>query len=86
MNRCIRDPYVQWCERCTPLVTTGGAAYSISCFYSSIVTILKLLNCVSILYAFDSTVLIVSNNHLNFFSAVVIEYNLLDLLAFVIQY
>jgi hypothetical protein len=26
----MRDPHVQWCERCTPSVTTGGAAYSIS--------------------------------------------------------
>jgi hypothetical protein len=29
-NRCIRDPYVQWCERRTPLVfCTSGAVYSI---------------------------------------------------------
>ena len=29
MNRCIRDPYVQWCERRTPLVNSSGAVYSI---------------------------------------------------------
>ena len=27
--RGIRDPYVQWCERLTPSVFTGGAVYSI---------------------------------------------------------
>jgi hypothetical protein len=29
MNRRIRDPYVRWCERCTPSALAGGAAYSI---------------------------------------------------------
>ena len=29
MNRCIRDPYVQWCERLSLPVYSGGAAYSI---------------------------------------------------------
>ena len=28
MNRCIREPYVQWCERRTPSVFAGGAVYS----------------------------------------------------------
>ena len=31
MNRCIRDPYVQWCERRTSSLTSGEAVYSISC-------------------------------------------------------
>ena len=36
MNRCIREPYVQWCERLSPSALAGGAVYSISnCFYSS---------------------------------------------------
>ncbi len=30
MNRCIRDPYVQWCERRTSSLTSGEAVYSIS--------------------------------------------------------
>ncbi len=36
MNRCIREPNVQWCERRTPSVNAGGAVYSItgSCFFS----------------------------------------------------
>jgi hypothetical protein len=29
MNRCIRDPYVQWCERRTSSLTSGEAVYSI---------------------------------------------------------
>src|SRR5215218_2118345 len=29
MNRCIRGPYVQWCERRTSSLTSGEAAYSI---------------------------------------------------------
>lgn len=29
MNRCIRDPYVQWCERFSPSAMAGGATYSI---------------------------------------------------------
>ena len=29
----MRDPHVQWCERCTPLSLDNGAAYSIiGCF------------------------------------------------------
>src|SRR5215204_4949851 len=31
MNRCIRGPYVQWCERRTSSLTSGEAAYSITC-------------------------------------------------------
>src|SRR5512138_2057996 len=31
MNRCIREPYVQWCERRTSSPTSGEAAYSIVC-------------------------------------------------------
>ncbi len=27
-NRCIRDPYVQWCERRTSSLTSGEAVYS----------------------------------------------------------
>ena len=30
MNRCIRDPYVQWCESLSLSVSTDGAGYSIS--------------------------------------------------------
>ena len=30
MNRCIRGPYVQWCERRTSSLTSGEAAYSIT--------------------------------------------------------
>src|SRR6266545_2775189 len=30
MNRCIRGPYVQWCERRTSSLTSGEAVYSIS--------------------------------------------------------
>ena len=29
MNRCIRDPNVQWCERRTSSLTGGEAVYSI---------------------------------------------------------
>jgi hypothetical protein len=29
MNRCIREPYVQWCERRTSSLTSGEAVYSI---------------------------------------------------------
>ena len=29
MNRCMRDPHVQWCERRTPSCSIDGAAYSI---------------------------------------------------------
>ncbi len=28
-NRRVRDPYARWCERCTPSLFRGGAAYSI---------------------------------------------------------
>ena len=28
-NRCIREPYVQWCERLSPSAKAGGAVYSI---------------------------------------------------------
>jgi len=34
MNRCIREPYVQWCERRTPSVFAGGAVYSITIRFS----------------------------------------------------
>ncbi len=34
------DPYVRWCERRTPLVTTGEAAYSIG--YRSLLIPLRL--------------------------------------------
>ena len=27
-NRCIREPYVQWCERLSPSAKAGGAVYS----------------------------------------------------------
>jgi len=30
MNRCIREPYVQWCERLSPSALAGGAVYSIT--------------------------------------------------------
>jgi len=30
MNRCIRGPYVQWCERRSSSLTSGDAVYSIS--------------------------------------------------------
>ena len=30
-NRCIRNPYVQWCERRTSSLTSGEAVYSIGC-------------------------------------------------------
>src|SRR6266498_4876970 len=38
MNRCIRDPYVQWCERRTSSLTSGEAVYSIGrcCFLPGI--------------------------------------------------
>ncbi|MCK9436814.1 MAG: hypothetical protein M0Q12_06375, partial [Synergistaceae bacterium] len=29
-NRCIREPYVQWCERLSPSAKAGGAVYSIT--------------------------------------------------------
>ena len=32
-NRCIREPYVQWCERHTSSLTGGEAVYSISWRY-----------------------------------------------------
>ncbi|MDR1402408.1 MAG: hypothetical protein LBJ60_01720, partial [Tannerellaceae bacterium] len=32
-NRCIRDPYVQWCERLTLPDNTGRAVYSITYIY-----------------------------------------------------
>jgi hypothetical protein len=35
MNRCIRGPYVQWCERRTSPVNSGEAVYSILCCFQS---------------------------------------------------
>lgn len=35
-NRRIRDPFVRWCERRTPSVSSGGAVYSIVASYFSI--------------------------------------------------
>gem|GEM_PF-4298224 len=29
VNRCMRDPHVQWCESLSPSPTGGGAGYSI---------------------------------------------------------
>jgi hypothetical protein len=40
MNRCIRGPYVQWCERRTPSVSSGGAVYSITS-WRSVVCVVK---------------------------------------------
>jgi|GEM_PF-3408702 len=36
VNRCMRDPHVQWCESLSPSATAGGAGYSIvRSFFSS---------------------------------------------------
>src|SRR6266536_4246038 len=48
-NRCIRDPYVQWCERRTSSLTSGEAVYSI-CFNKT--QALKLLNFLLCIIAF----------------------------------
>ena len=34
MNRCIRDPYVQWCESLSLSAFAGGAGYSITSWCS----------------------------------------------------
>jgi hypothetical protein len=49
MNRCIREPYVQWCERRTPSVVAGGAVYSIELnpFGIALVNSYLLILCVS---------------------------------------
>ena len=45
MNRCIRGPYVQWCERRTSSVNSGEAVYSIGCrFYSRVNIITRLFS------------------------------------------
>ena len=47
MNRRIRDPYVRWCERFSPSVFTGGAAYSIVSCSSSHLDLFSLPKCPS---------------------------------------
>src|SRR5690554_3650631 len=46
-NRCIREPYVQWCERLSPSAKAGGAVYSIRgwCSLSSVNFPINLLHC-----------------------------------------
>ncbi len=46
-NRCIRGPYVQWCERRSPSCSIDGAVYSISvsCFFKSKI----LFNCCTVI-------------------------------------